>query len=115
MGDEQRGFVRMPLPFNTWCRVYGTLSDTWHPVAMLDLSAGGMSFTSESLFESDGSVQVKIQVPGDSQALLRRGVLRRCKIRGTNFSECGLEFLDVTPEQQAKIDELVRFLRKSGA
>jgi c-di-GMP-binding flagellar brake protein YcgR len=115
MGEEQRGFVRVPLPFSAWCRTHGALAETWHPVAILDLSAGGLSFTSESLFESDCDVDVKIQLSTDSQPLILHGMLRRCKIRGTNFTECGLEFVDVTPEQQAKIDELVRFLRKNHA
>ncbi len=112
MGDEQRGFVRIPLPFQAFCRHYGALAETWHPVALLDLSAGGMSFTSEDLFEPDCSLEIKIQLPADAASLILRGILRRVKSRSTNFVEYGMEFSEVTPGQQAKIDELVRFLRK---
>lgn len=112
MGDEQRGFVRIPLPFHASCRHYGALTETWHPVALLDLSAGGMSFTSEDLFELDSSLEIKIQLPTDAALLILRGILRRVKSRSTNFVEYGAEFSEMTPDQQAKIDELVQFLKK---
>ena len=115
MGDEQRGFVRIPLPFQAFCRHYGALAETWHPVALLDLSAGGMSFTSEDLFEPDCPLEIKIQLPADKAPLILRGILRRVKSRSTNFVEYGAEFSEGTPEQRAKIDELVRFLRKRSS
>lgn len=114
MGAEQRGFMRVPLPFHASCRPYGALEETWHQVALLDLSAGGMSFTSEDLFELDSSLEIKIQLPTDSGPLILRGALRRRKALATNVVEYGAEFMKLSPEQQAKIDQLVQFLRKRG-
>lgn len=118
MGAEQRGFMRVPLPFHASCRPYGALEETWHQVALLDLSAGGMSFTSEDLFEPNASwepnasLEIKIQLPTDPGALILRGALRRRKVLATNVVEYGAEFMKLSPEQQAKIDQLVQFLRK---
>jgi c-di-GMP-binding flagellar brake protein YcgR len=112
MGEEQREFARVPLPLHASCRQHGSLAETWHAVMLLDLSAGGMSFTSEDLFASEGSVEVRIQLPAALEPLTLLGVVRRTKLLGTNFMEYGVEFLDVKPDQQAKIDDLVQFLKK---
>lgn len=118
MGAEQRGFMRVPLPFPASCRRYGAFEEAWHQVALLDLSAGGMSFTGEDLFEPNASgepnasLEIKIQLPTDTGPLLLRGALRRRKALATNVAEYGVEFVQLTPDQQVKIDQLVQFLRK---
>ena len=112
MEAAQRGFMRVPLPFRASCRHYGALEETWHQVALLDLSAGGMSFTGEDLFEPDSSLEIKIQLPTDPGPLLLHGALRRRKALATNVVEYGVEFVQLTPDQQVKIDQLVQFLRK---
>ena len=112
MGKERRRFERVRLSAAVFCRHDGAFDEPWQPVALLNFSAGGVSFTSDDLFTSGSSLQIKIQLPTEPAPLLLLGVLRRVESRGPHVVECGAEFVEMTPDQQLKLDEFVQFFRK---
>ena len=112
MGMEQRRFQRIPESFRLQCRRAGSLAETWRHVTTLDLSAGGASFESEELYDPSDTLDIRIDLPNFRVPLLLRGRVIRSRPRPGGAMECGVEFVDMTPEQQGAIDELVQFLSK---
>ena len=112
MGQEQRQFNRVPQIFSVRCRPAGALQESWQVMSTLDMSAGGISLQGESFFESEEALEIELQWPGVAPLVLR-GRLVRSHVRAPASIEYALEFIEVTPEQQIKIDTLVQFLKKS--
>ena len=114
MRRERRRFHRASQSFNVRCRHYGALTETWHLIASLDLSAGGMRFRSEGPFELGCLLEFEISLPNASEPLVVRGRLLRSEVQERNLVEHAVEFLDVQEEAQIQLDGLVAFLRKKG-
>ena len=112
MGSERRRFQRIPESFHMQCRRVGSLAETWRRVATLDLSAGGVGFECEELYELSDTLEIQIDLPSFRAPLLLRGRVVRSRPRPGGTAECAVEFLDVTPGQQGAIDELIQFLSK---
>jgi len=115
MTRERRQFFRVSIPFDAKYRFFGELTQGWRTVRTLNLSAGGMRFKSSDLLEVGGFVEVQIQLPSEREPLMLRGRLAWSQAQASGVTENGLEFIEVTPQQQAKIDELVDFLKKGIA
>ena len=111
MGSEQRRFDRVMVPFEVTCRRAGALTETWRRMSIIDLSAGGLAIHSEELFEERESIEVQIRLPGARSTLLLRALVVRSDMMASGLYRCALEFAELTPDQQAGIDELVQFLR----
>ena len=112
MGEEQRQFHRVPAEFKVQCRERGTLTAPWQSVSTTDLSAGGISFQSESMLEVQGSMDIQITLPNFRVPLVLRGIVVRVRSMHSGMSDCAIQFTDVSPAQQEEIDALVRFLRQ---
>lgn len=112
MGVEQRRFQRIPESFRLQCRRLGSLAETWRRVATLDLSAVGASFDTEELYDPSDTLDIRIDLPNFRVPLLLHGRVVRSRPRPGGAMECAVEFVDMTPEQQGAIDELVQFLSK---
>ena len=112
MTRERRGFSRIPHTFDAQYRVSGDLTSFWHPMTVLNVSAGGLRFRSEESLESGTVLEVRFQLPGDSQALLLVGRVVWNQLEASGVTESGIEFSDVTMDQQMKIDALVQFLKR---
>ena len=112
MASEQRRFRRAPQPFQAACRPYGGLQDIWYPVITLNLSAGGIGFRSAEPYELGSSLDIRLQITGLTQPLFLRGHVMWTTALPGNVMEGGIEFAEVTLDQQAQIDALVRFLDK---
>lgn len=115
MTRERRRFFRVPIPFDAKYRFFGELTQGWRTVRTLNLSAGGMRFKSSDLLDVGGFVEVQIQLPSEREPLMLRGRIVWSQAQASGVTENGLEFLEATPQQQAKIDELVDFLKKGIA
>ena len=111
MRSERRRFDRVKASFEITYRVAGTLTETWRAVTIIDLSAGGLSFDSQELFEEREPIEVQIRLPGARSTLLLRALVVRSDMMASGLYRCALEFAELTPDQQAGIDELVQFLR----
>ena len=112
MGEEQRRFDRVPEMFSARCRPAGSLEEPWRSVATVDLSAGGISLQSESLFDIGDELEIELQLPGVLEELVLRGRVVRSKPGTSGVVDVAVEFMDVMPDQQAHIDQLVQFLKK---
>ena len=112
MGKEQRRFDRIPETFSARCRPAGSLQEPWRSVVTLDLGAGGMSLQSEQLFDAEDRVDIEMRLPGILEGLILRGRVVRSRPLAPGTVDVAVEFLDVTPDEQARIDELVQFLKK---
>lgn len=115
MGEEQRQFQRIPESFNIQCRPFGALSETWRGVVTMDLSAGGIRFRSEAWYELSDMLELQIQLPTSRVPLVFRGRVVRSRRLPSGNAECGIEFVDLTPDQQIELDELVQFLKKRAS
>lgn len=113
MSQNQRRFDRVPEALTARCRPAGALQDPWQTVITVDLSAGGMSFESGHLVEEGSGVELELHLPGAADVTLRGRVVRAAS-KGPGAAEIAVEFMDMSPEQQAQIDTLVQFLRKRG-
>ena len=112
MGQERRQFARVLHPFDVQYRRYGKLGETWQVVTTLNLSAGGTRFRSEDALDTDEILELQIELPGIRERLMLRGRVTWCHMQASGVTEHGVEFIDVTGEQRAQIDNLVHFLRK---
>ena len=108
---EQRRFDRIPESFDVRCRHYGALSEAWRRVFTIDVSAGGIAFQTDELVQEGQGFEIQISLPSFRAPLYIRGEVVRCRpVAGA--MECAVEFVNVSPDQQAAIDQLVQFLRR---
>ena len=115
MRRERRRFVRIQQLFDAKYRIYGGLTEGWRNVRTMNLSAGGLRFKSADLIELGAMLEVQLQVPYDSEPLSLRGRVVWSEIQASGVTENGIEFIDITPDQQGRVDELVKFFLKKGA
>lgn len=110
MGRDQRRFDRIPQPFEAKCRRAQEPLKPWITVLTRDLSAAGMCVQSDERYEIGALLDVQIELPNVPGVLHLQG--RIVWQRGSAAVEYGVEFVDITPDQQAQIDEIVQFLKK---
>ena len=111
MGIDRRRFDRVTASFEVECRRAGALSETWRRVVVVDFSAGGLRFHSEEPFDPGEPLEVQIRLPNIRWPLLLRARVVRSDPLSPGTCRCAVEFVEVTPDQQAEIDGLVQFLR----
>ncbi len=112
MGQDQRRFARVPESFSIQCRRRGAFSEGWRNVRTTDLSAGGIGFEGTELYEEQETQDIRITLPSFRVPLVLLGNVVRSRSQPGGMVDCAVEFIDVTPDQQCEIDELVAFLRK---
>jgi hypothetical protein len=112
MGLENRRFDRASAPFEMECRMADMPGALWERALVRDVSAGGVAFTCDGRFGRDERLEVRINIPHTGEFLVVRGQIVRVDSPATGTSEYGVAFEDPTPDQQAKLDDLVQFLRK---
>jgi c-di-GMP-binding flagellar brake protein YcgR len=114
MGEERRGFSRVPVPFDVRYRIYGELGESWRAMTTLNISAGGMRFRSGDLIEIGSHLEVQIALPSAAVPLVVQARVAWSQLLGSGVSENGAQFTNLTPEQREQIDGLVRFLMKTS-
>jgi hypothetical protein len=112
MGQEQRRFDRTPEAFTVRCRSAGSLEEPWRNAVTLDLGAGGISFQTQQPFDPEDRLEIECRLPGVLSELVVTGRIVRITVHPGGVTETAVEFLDLTPDQQAKIDDLVQFLKR---
>ena len=112
MKKNQRKFPRIPEPFEVHCRHRGALREPWHQVKTADLGAGGINIETDQLYDHGGTIELQVRLPSARSPLVLHGRIVRERPILFHGMEYAIEFVDVTPDQQVKIDDLVEFLRK---
>lgn len=112
MESERRQYSRVQFPLPVRYRIAGELMSLWRTGDIVNLSAGGLRFTSTQLLESGTRLEFQIHLPvrQESYVVIGELVWVHESIRGT--PEYGVAFIDVSPDKQTEIDELVRFLTR---
>lgn len=110
MSKERRRFDRASQSVEVQYRRRSDLPQPWEEGLMLNLSAAGIRLQLRGCADPGTILEVQIKLPNNRNpvALCGRVVWRA----PPNASICGIELLDVTPDQRADIDELVQFLNK---
>ena len=112
MTRERRTFGRASQPFDAQYRLSGELTASWRTITTVNISAGGMRFTDMDAHERGTSIEVRIQLPSLREPFTLQGRIAWSQMQASGVAESGVEFLDLTPEQQVQIDQLVQFLQQ---
>ena len=112
MRQERRRFVRAPQPFRARYHLYGELMESWRDTTTVNLSASGMRFRCGDPVESGAVLEIELTIPSVREVLTLSGRVVWSQSVASGVSEVGVQFADVTPEQEQRIDELVKFLLK---
>ena len=112
MTQNRRRFERLPGSFQVTCRRSGTIAEAWRPVATLNISAGGILFESEEPCEVADVLEIQIHLMSFKAPLVVKGQVVRVSPLPSGLMQCGAEFMDVTPDRQVEIDEIVQFLKQ---
>jgi len=114
MGPERRDFARANQPFESRGRIYGELMEAWRTITTLNISATGMRFRTDDVLPLGTVLEVEISLPCLREPLKVHGQVVWSQAMASGVAEHGAEFIDVSIEQAAQIDELVKFLIKSA-
>lgn len=114
MATERRHFHRVPQALEVHYRLSGEFASSWHVATLINLSAGGLRLRTSEGFEALAQLELQLHLPGLREPLTLRGGVVWSNLQASGVVESGIEFMNVTPEQQLQIDEFVQFLRNSG-
>ena len=107
---DRRGFPRAKVPTAVEYRVTGELGSEWLLGVLVDLNARGLQFTGERRFETGTRLDVQLPLENRSEPYGFSGEIVWTREERSGLTEYGMQFIDVTPDQQFEIDELARFL-----
>ena len=109
-GYERREFPRAKVPTSIEYRITEEQGADLHPGVLTDLNASGLQFTGERPIESGTRLDLHVQLPSRTQPYQFQGEIVWVRETRSGLTEYGVQFVDVTPDQQFEIDALVRFL-----
>jgi len=113
MTRERRQFHRVPETFHSKCRRSGELGEIWVEVQTVNIGAGGLRFISNEGFDTGDQLQFQLNLPAGGGELTLTAEVVWGKTLSPGVVESGAQFVELTPDQQWKIDQLVAFLKKS--
>lgn len=114
MVQQGRQFERVELPIQAKCRSYGSLTESWRDVQVLDLSASGMRFEDQVLIEEEGNIEIQMLLPVAQRWFIVRGTVMRCKPLSGMSNEIGIRFDELGIVEATQLDEMVQFLNKQS-
>ena len=111
MGEERRGFARVPEPFQATYRT--NPYERWKELQTIDVSATGMYAASRIAIDPQTPIELQFKLPLSSGEILfeLKGIVLSSQ-GGPGLTKVRIQFDDVAPDQQAMIDECVQFLLK---
>ena len=110
MATERRRFSRASQPFGARCRLYGDLMESWKTIRTVNISAVGMRFRSAMLFDPGAKLEIEIDLPALHEPLVLHAQVVWSETIASSVTENGIEFIDLAPELEERIDDLVKFL-----
>jgi hypothetical protein len=109
MSREQRKFGRLHQPFEVRYRL-AEVGTIWETATTVNLSAGGMRIRVSNPIESDTTLELQLQVPGSPHPMFLKGVVVWTQWQAAEALELGVEFRNLTLNQQLQLDQMVHFL-----
>ena len=110
MKSERRQFERVGQPFEIAYRRRGVMADEWQSGIILNLSAGGLRFHADAVYELGQELEFRMELPALSRPLEVFGAVAWSQLRAAGVTEYGVAFLELSVDQQIAVDELVQFL-----
>jgi len=111
--DDRREFHRAGFHVAIAYKRIGALLETWQNGTMTDVSAGGLRFTTDDPIDQGAQLEFKLVLPIRKDAYILDGLVVSEQPADGGSVEYGVAFLDLEPDRQAEVDELVRFLNRS--
>ena len=111
-GEERRHFPRVEQSFEARYRLFGDFGATWRAVTAINLSASGIRFRGEEMLARGTMLDMQIVLPGITQSMVVRGMVVWSALQASGVIETGVDFADLSPQQQMQVDQMVRFLLK---
>ena len=108
--SDRREFPRTKVPTALEYRVASDLGADLHPGVLTDLNASGLQFTGERYLGTGTRLELQLRLQSRSQPYQVHGKIVWVRETRSGLTEYGVQFVDVTPDQQFEIDSLVRFL-----
>ena len=115
MRKERRRFLRASESLNAQYHLIGELSTSWMPVTTINISAVGARIRHAESLEVASLLELQIQLPGARKPLVVRGCVIWSRMQASGVTESGVDFLEMSEEQQWQVDELVRFLGRDSS
>ena len=94
-------------------RLKHEMSVFWHEVTMVNIGAGGVRFRGEEELSPGTDLDMRMQLSGSGQPLEVSSRVVWSALLSPGAFETGVEFLDLQPEQQAAVYDIVAFFMKS--
>ena len=109
---ERRRSKRVEEQLTIRCRASGDLGATGRSAVILNFSAAGARLRSAEPLEAGAQVRLTVQLPGRKEPFELTGLVAWSTVQAPEVAEHGIEFMDLTPNQQASIEQLVMFLAR---
>ncbi len=109
--EERRRFARVPEVFHARCRRAGS-GEPWQEIQTANISASGLRFLTKLPFEAGDEVELEMELPASGGELKVTAAVVWVKSPAAGVVELGVEFKNLTPDQERQIDDVVEFLMK---
>lgn len=111
-GSERRRDPRALWPTAITYRLLDIPDDLWRSATVGNLSAGGARLRTAQILKLGTRVELEVTLPDRAEPYRIRGEVVWVKASPKGVHEYGLSFIEVTPERQFDIDQLVQFLMR---
>lgn len=98
MNSPVRRYKRVKVDIRARIRRLGEAEDSALVVRTYEMSEGGMSIYAPETLSTGTGLQVELSLPGSSDAMHLRSV-----VRNRRGFRCGVEFMDVSVAERARI------------
>ena len=112
-GAERRQFLRVTLASAIQYRVLEEPGSARYEGILQDIGAGGLRFTAQQPMEQGTALELIIKLPMKDGSLTLTGEVVWAQPLKVD-TEYGVRFVELSPDAQYELDELIQFLAKSG-
>ena len=111
---QKRRHLRVSLPVPIKYRIEGESGAASREGLLVNLSAGGLRFTSDMLSSAQlipgQRLQLEWSLENRVEPYTLQGEIVWTHDTASRLVECGVEFFDITPDQELELGQIVEFL-----
>jgi len=108
-GPERRKDPRAPVWLAARYHLVEEAPDLWYMGTITDLSAGGLRMAGDRRLEPGAKLDLEIALAHRPEPVRLKGEVVWVRSLASG-SEYGVMFIELSPDQQVELDELVQFL-----
>lgn len=113
MSDRRRA-PRIPQTLEAQCRLSGDLGGGWSDTMVVNISQSGVRLRGRAMFEPESVVELRVRFAAAKEPLLVKGRVAWSQLQASQVVEHGIEFLELTPDQQVQLVETIEFLTRKS-